>query len=66
MKSPSEEIPLMGHLQDWRIVIGGILDCSGLHGFLGNLDQMYEDADINNKTVGGIPGSHIPLLSYAG
>ncbi len=48
-KSPSEEIPLMGSFEDWRIVIGGILDCSGLHGFLGNLDQMYEDADIDTK-----------------
>lgn len=37
--------PKMGGFESWRDTIGGILEHAGEHGFLGNLEQMYLEAD---------------------
>ena len=42
---PSDKVPLIGGFEDWRIVIGGVLEKAGFEGFLANLELMYEDAD---------------------
>lgn len=39
----------LGSFEPWSRVIGGILDRAGIGGFLGNLDQLYEDADVENN-----------------
>jgi hypothetical protein len=36
---------MMGGFDQWVRTIGGILATAGVEGFLGNLDQMYADAD---------------------
>jgi hypothetical protein len=35
----------MGGFDRWERVVGGILAHAGVSGFLGNLDQLYEEAD---------------------
>jgi Bifunctional DNA primase/polymerase, N-terminal len=38
----------LGGFEQWSYVIGGILDRTGVGGFLGNLDELYEAADVEN------------------
>ena len=35
----------LGSYEEWAAVMGGILETSGIEGFLGNLDALYEAAD---------------------
>jgi hypothetical protein len=35
----------LGSFERWAAVIGGILDCVGIDGFLGSLEELYEEAD---------------------
>ena len=42
---PKPNIPL-GSFQEWADVVGGVLGVAGVDGFLGNLDRMYEQADM--------------------
>jgi len=39
--------PAMGSFEDWREVIGGILEFSGVPGFLQNNEEIYENAEVN-------------------
>jgi putative DNA primase/helicase len=36
----------LGSFQEWVDVVGGVLDLVGIKGFLGNLDRMYEQSDV--------------------
>jgi hypothetical protein len=36
---------VLGQYEAWAQVMGGILDCAGIKGFLGNLDEVYSAAD---------------------
>lgn len=38
-------IPVMGNFEQWRNVIGGILQFNGISGFLGNVETMRETID---------------------
>jgi len=38
----------LGSVVQWSRVIGGILDHAGIDGFLTNLDELYEEADVEN------------------
>ncbi len=40
-----EDAPPLGSYEDWRRIIGGVLEKSGVEGFLGNQDGMYETLD---------------------
>jgi len=35
----------LGSFEDWASVMGGILDVAGIHGFLGNSEDLYATAD---------------------
>lgn len=35
----------LGSFERWAAVIGGILECAGIEGFLGSLEELYEEAD---------------------
>jgi len=39
----------LGSFERWSSVIGGILGIAGVPGFLANLDQLYEAADIEGQ-----------------
>jgi hypothetical protein len=39
----------LGSFEHWSAVMGGILDVIGVAGFLGNLDDMYADADADGE-----------------
>lgn len=39
----------LGSFESWAAVIGGILQVAGITGFLGNLDQLYEEADAEGR-----------------
>lgn len=41
----------LGSFESWSKVIGGILDSSGIEGFLGNLEEQYEDSDIEYQEL---------------
>lgn len=36
----------IGSYENWARVVGGILECAGIDGFLGNLEEMMEASDI--------------------
>jgi len=42
---PSASTPIIGSFESWSRTIGGILEFAGIHGFLGNLEEMYEQSD---------------------
>jgi hypothetical protein len=42
---PSQKIPKMGSFESWRDIIGGILEYCQVSDFLGNLEDMYTQAD---------------------
>lgn len=42
---PDTTVPKMGGFEQWRNVIGGILESAGIPGFLGNSQKMYELSD---------------------
>jgi hypothetical protein len=51
--SPSKDIPHIGVYENWRYVIGGIVEHAGYTGFLSNLEKMYEEMDSGtNEWVG--------------
>ena len=40
----------IGSFERWCDTIGGILEAAGLDGFLGNLDELYQEADLETRT----------------
>jgi len=46
-----EGLPTLGMFEDWIRVIGGILQVAGIPGFLGNLDEFYEESDAESTTL---------------
>jgi hypothetical protein len=40
----------LGSFERWAQIMGGILDLSGNFGFLGNLEALYETADVEGET----------------
>src|SRR5262249_37674435 len=45
-----EGVRSLGMFDHWAKVMGGVLDIAGVPGFLGNLDNLYEDADEETST----------------
>jgi hypothetical protein len=39
----------LGSFEGWSSVIGGVLDAAGIPGFLDNLDELYEGADVEGR-----------------
>ena len=44
---PSQDTPKLGGYEKWRDIIGGILHAAGYNGFLANLEQVYEEMDVD-------------------
>jgi hypothetical protein len=44
-RCPSANTPIIGSFESWSKAVGGILQFAGIRGFLGNVEQLYEDAD---------------------
>jgi hypothetical protein len=42
---PPPSTPVLGKFEEWCRVIGGILEASGVTGFLANLDELYANVD---------------------
>jgi len=40
-----QDTPTLGMFESWAEVMGGILEVAGIGGFLGNLDELYEESD---------------------
>lgn len=45
---PESSVTPVGSYEDWSTMIGGILEHAGIEGFLGNSDQLYEQADVES------------------
>jgi hypothetical protein len=43
---PKNPLPVMGGFEGWSKTIGGILSFAGVDGFLGNLKQFHDEADL--------------------
>ena len=39
----------LGSFEQWAAVVGGILSVAGVDGFLGNLDELYANADVEGE-----------------
>jgi hypothetical protein len=46
--APGESVPKMGGFEEWRLIIGGIVVFAELPDFLGNLEEMYQQADADS------------------
>src|SRR5206468_1973655 len=44
---------VLGMFESWSKVIGGILEVAGIAGFLGNLSEFYDAADVEGAEVRG-------------
>lgn len=42
---PQPSVPLLGSFEEWTRICGGVLENSGISGFLGNRTELYEHAD---------------------
>ncbi|MCX6022659.1 MAG: hypothetical protein NTZ05_13200 [Chloroflexi bacterium] len=42
---PKADAPVLGGFQEWAQTVGGVLAHAGVHGYLGNLDRLHEEAD---------------------
>lgn len=42
-----KQAPIMGSFEEWREVIGGILELAGINGFLENLSELYSESEQN-------------------
>ncbi|KUG14536.1 hypothetical protein ASZ90_015821 [hydrocarbon metagenome] len=43
------DVPKLGGYEPWRDIIGGILAASGFPGFLGNLEDVYSEMDVDGS-----------------
>ncbi|MBA3973372.1 MAG: hypothetical protein C0504_04030 [Candidatus Solibacter sp.] len=39
----------LGSFESWSAIMGGVLEVAGIHGFLGNLNELYEAADTDGQ-----------------
>ena len=46
-----ENIKPLGMFEAWTRVIGGILQVAGIEGFLGNLDEFYDESDAEGEAL---------------
>lgn len=46
---PEAKTPSLGSYSEWCYVIGGILEYSGVNGFLGNIQKQYVDLDAESE-----------------
>ena len=46
------DAPIMGSFEEWREVVGGILEHAGVKGFLENVDELYEKSEMNEGIEG--------------
>jgi hypothetical protein len=42
---PEAVVPKLGSFELWTRIVGGILAAAGIEGFLGNLDELYDQVD---------------------
>lgn len=40
---------ILGSFEEWSAIMGGILSCLGYNNFLGNLEEMYEQSDVEGN-----------------
>jgi hypothetical protein len=45
---PEPSLTPVGSYEDWSMIIGGILQRAGIEGFLGNSNQLYDQADMES------------------
>lgn len=46
---PAPQTKPLGSFEQWTLVIGGILETSGIPGFLANLNEFYEASDVEGQ-----------------
>ena len=49
---PEPDCPVLGSFEVWCRTVGGILQFAGVRGFLANLEEMYEKADMEGQEWG--------------
>lgn len=42
-----DTVPKLGGYEHWRNIVGGVLTTAGYRGFLGNLDELYTEMDVD-------------------
>jgi hypothetical protein len=45
----SKSSPVLGGFEEWSTKLGGILECAGILGFLGNVLEMHAQADVESE-----------------
>jgi hypothetical protein len=54
---PVSDSPILGSYQAWCRIVGGILQFAGVSGFLENVDEMHERADLEGQEWEGFLGA---------
>ncbi|GAJ05093.1 unnamed protein product, partial [marine sediment metagenome] len=61
-KTTPERLPPLGGFEDWTDTIGGILAHAGFVGFLGNLNYMYQKADVETPQWEGFLTTWLEII----
>jgi hypothetical protein len=56
---PEAQTPIIGMFEPWSSTLGGVLEAAGIHGFLGNLNELYEQsADLGGAWYAFLSAMH--------
>lgn len=59
---PQRPVPVMGGFEEWANTIGGILAFAGVEGFLENLAQFHDEADIEGPEWEGFLSAWVEII----
>lgn len=59
---PCKPIPVIGGFESWAKTIGGILSFAGVDGFLGNLKQFHDEADLEGPEWEGFLSAWVEVM----
>lgn len=51
MPGPGEHVPRKGSYESWRHVVGGVLECAGVRGFLGNAGELKSRVETSGNDM---------------
>jgi hypothetical protein len=59
---PQRPVPVLGGFEEWATTIGGILAFAGVEGFLENLGQFHDEADIEGPEWEGFLSAWVEII----
>jgi len=61
---PKKPVPVLGGFEEWAKIIGGILSFAGVDGFLENLKQFHNEADLEGEEWGAFLTAWVEVVGH--